>query len=99
MEERAKARLRKLSRPGDHSSLGDNALMATFQLSVHDLLASGNFLGMDEETTTGGLLGAVSATAPWCFEAYGHGPFFHWVRHKKSGKNRLAEPSTGADFA
>ncbi|QII28317.1 hypothetical protein G6052_06075 [Stenotrophomonas maltophilia] len=99
MKEKGAKRLRETSRPDEHPDFGDNALMATFQLAVHDLLASGNFLGVDEETTTGGLIGAISATAPWCFEAHGDHPDFNWVKYKKSGNSPLAEPSTGADFA
>jgi hypothetical protein len=99
MKEEGAKRLRGTSRPSEHPDFGDNALMATFQLAVHDLLASGNFLGVDEETTTGGLIGAISATAPWCFEAHGDHPDFNWVKYKKSGNSPLAEPSTGADFA
>jgi len=99
MAEKKAKRLRGPSRPSEHPALGDNALIATFQLAVHDLLVSGNFLGIDEETTTGGLLGAISATAPWCFKANGDQPEYNWVKYKKSGNSPLAEPSTGADFA
>ena len=79
--------------------LGDNALMATFQVAVSEFISSGYFDGNDEETTTGALLGAIAASAPLCFEAYDQNPDFNWVRYPKSGQGSTAEPSTGADFA
>lgn len=86
-------------RPSINTTLGDNALMATFQVAVSEFITGGYFLGNDEETTTGALLGAIAACAPLCFEAYGQDPDFNWVRYPKSGHGSTTEPSTGADFA
>ncbi|EKT4070754.1 hypothetical protein QEG16_000771 [Stenotrophomonas maltophilia] len=79
--------------------LGKNALMATFQVAVKDFIASAHFEGNDEETTTGALLGAIAATAPWAFKAFDQEPDFNWIRYAKSGNSRTTEPSSGADFA
>ncbi|MEB1941252.1 MULTISPECIES: hypothetical protein [Xanthomonas] len=78
-----------------------NALGATFQIALLELLTSGVLTDKDEETITASLLGAFAATAPWCVEAFHavSSPSLAWIRHPKSGKHILAEPGTGADFA
>ncbi|WP_155761156.1 hypothetical protein [Stenotrophomonas maltophilia] len=80
-------------------SIGENALMATFQVALKGFITSAYFEGNDEETTTGALLGAIAATAPWAFKAFDQSPDFNWVRYPKSGSSQTAEPSSGADFA
>ncbi|WP_372353785.1 hypothetical protein ACDH63_07300 [Xanthomonas axonopodis pv. maculifoliigardeniae] len=78
-----------------------NALGATFQIALLELLTSCVLTDKDEETITASLLGAFAATAPWCVEAFHtvSSPSLAWIRHPKSGKHILAEPGTGADFA
>ncbi|MBV6783265.1 hypothetical protein KWH04_22125 [Xanthomonas campestris pv. trichodesmae] len=79
--------------------LKGSALSATFQLACHGFICSEYFSNAEEEATTGALLGAIAATAPWCFEAFSQEPDFNWIRFSKSGNSENAEPSTGADFA
>ncbi|WP_179570863.1 hypothetical protein [Xanthomonas sp. JAI131] len=85
--------------PDFGEELERSALSATFQLACNGFICSEYFSNADEETTTGALLGAIAATAPWCFQALSQEPDLNWIRFAKSGNARNAEPSTGADFA
>lgn len=86
----------KLS-PEDYAE--DNSLISTFQISIAEFISGGYFNGFDEEATTGGLLGAFGATAPWCSALYGINPNFGWIRYPKSGSPTISESATGSDFA
>ncbi|WP_313146469.1 hypothetical protein [Stenotrophomonas sp.] len=77
----------------------DNSLISTFQISIAEFISGGYFNGFDEESTTGGLLGAFGATAPWCSALYGINPKFGWIRYPKSGGSTISESATGSDFA
>ncbi|MEB1301545.1 hypothetical protein ABFU52_13190 [Xanthomonas campestris pv. campestris] len=84
---------------GSVKYFGENPLISTFQISIAEFISSGHFNGFDEETTTGGLLGAFGATAPWCAAYYGINPDFGWIRYPKSGGSTISESATGSDFA
>ena len=87
------------SRIGSVERFGENPLISSFQISIAEFISSGHFNGFDEETTTGGLLGAFGATAPWCAAHYGINPSFGWIRYPKSGSSTISESATGSDFA
>ncbi|MFA4626385.1 hypothetical protein P2A10_02140 [Xanthomonas perforans] len=84
---------------GSIEYFGENSLISTFQISIAEFISSGHFNGFDEETTTGGLLGAFGATAPWCAAYYGINPSFGWIRYPKPGSSPISESATGSDFA
>ncbi|WP_267122965.1 hypothetical protein [Xanthomonas sacchari] len=84
---------------GSIEHFGENSLISTFQISIVEFISSGHFNGFDEETTTGGLLGAFGATAPWCAAYYGINPSFGWIRYPKPGSSPISESATGSDFA
>ena len=78
-----------------------NALMAAFQMACLEVSSNGLAGQVDEETMTGALLGAITATVPWCAQAFGDdaSPGCSWVRYRKNGRQADTEAATGADFA
>lgn len=88
----------KLGLPANSTS---NALAATFQMALLELLSKNITTDHDEETITAAILGAFTATAPFCCLAYQPtvDPSYLWVRYAKSGSGLMTEPGRGADFA
>ncbi|WP_164740982.1 hypothetical protein [Xanthomonas sp. BRIP62409] len=78
-----------------------NALAATFQMALLELLRKNITADHDEETITAAILGAFTAAAPFCCLAYQPAldPSYLWVRYAKSGSGLMTEPGRGADFA
>lgn len=85
---------------GELSELpGMNALTATFQLSLQRLQSLRMTDQMQEEPTTGSLLGAFASFAPVCAAAFEEYLSCFWQHFPKHGTGTPTEVSTGADFA
>lgn len=78
-----------------------NYLSAALQIAVFHLLRSGISNNIDEESFTAALLGSFCESCQVCVA--GMPPTSNssltWRRHNKSGKGKLGESATGADFA
>ncbi len=77
-------------------------LKLAFDLAIDGVIQNGMSGTIDEELTTGALLGAMAAHAPWCYAAWsdveGAMPYA-WTHYRKSGRDAASETYTGADFA
>lgn len=80
---------------------GLRLLSVAFQLAVESVLETRMSGDVDEELTTGALLGGIAAHSPWLHKLASHDGLssYIWTNYRRSGKDSASEPLTGADFA
>ncbi|MEA9559566.1 hypothetical protein [Xanthomonas campestris] len=77
-------------------------LSFAFDLAIQGILENGLSGIVEEETTTGALLGAMASHAPWAYvlgECDSSLIPYSWTHFSKSGSNSNSEAWVGADFA
>lgn len=89
---------------GEESPVALTPISASIRATLNRFRQMGLFGHLDEETITGSLLGAISATLPFCVALYGENvppEKLCWGHFPKSGAftKPPSEAETGADFA
>ena len=77
-------------------------LFFAFGLAIDGCIQNGLVGDIEEETTTGALMGAMAAHAPWCYAVWSEVESampYAWAHYRKRGGAGVSETLTGADFA
>lgn len=73
-----------------------------FHLAITSAIQNGMTGSIEEETTTGVLMGAMAANAPWVYAIWGDDEIaspYAWAHYSKRGSDQTSETWSGADFA